>query len=57
MNFFYGINNFDFISELQIPQFKNRNPHPENIKLYRPYPSNNILQIEELKNKKINEFK
>ena len=55
MNFFYGINNFDFSSELQIPKFKNRNPHPENIKLYRAYPNNNIWQIEELKNKKINE--
>ena len=55
MNFFYGINNFHFSSELQIPKFKNRNPFPENIKLYRAYPNNNIWQIEELKNKKINE--
>ena len=55
MNFFFGINNSDFSSELQIPKFKNRNPHPENIKLYRAYPNNNIWQIEEFKNKKINE--
>ena len=55
MNFFYGINNSNFNSELQIPKFKNRNPHPDNIKLYKAHPNNKKWQIEEFKNKKINE--
>ena len=55
MNFFFGINNSDFSSELQIPKFKNINHQPENIKLYRAYPNNNIWRIEEFNNKKRNE--
>ena len=55
MNFFYGINNSDFSSELQIPKFKNRDPHPDNIKLYMAHPNNKKWQVEEFKNKKIND--
>jgi hypothetical protein len=55
MNFFFGINNSDFSSELQIPKFKNRNPNPENIKLYGAYPKNNIWHIEKIKEEKKNE--
>lgn len=54
MNFFYGINNSDFSSELQIPKFKNRKSHPDNISLYIAYPKNKKWKIEEFKNKKIN---
>jgi len=46
MNFFYGINNSDFSSELQIPKFKNRNPRPDNIKLYMAHPNNKKWQVE-----------
>jgi len=55
MNFFYGINSSNFSSELQIPKFKNRKPYPENIKLFRGFPNNNIWQIEEFKKNRINE--
>jgi len=41
MNFFYGINNSEFYSELQIPAFKNRQPKAGNVKLFRAFPGNN----------------
>ena len=54
MNFFYGINNSYFSSELQIPKFKNRNPRSDNIKLYMAHPNNKKWEIKEFKNKRIN---
>lgn len=53
MNFFFGINNSIFSSEIQLPIFKNRKPKPENLKLFRAYPNNNKWIIEEVKEKKI----
>ena len=57
MNFFYGINNDLFKSELQIPLFQNRNVKKSNLKLFKSYPKNNkwILQEISLK-KKINDY-
>lgn len=56
MNFFFGIKNSEFYSEIQIPIFQNRNPNPTtNIKLFKAYAENNKWIVEELKNNKINE--
>jgi hypothetical protein len=52
MNFFFGINNSEFTSELQIPLFKNRKPKEENIKLFMAYPNKKKWLIEEVKKKK-----
>ena len=41
MNFFYGINNYLFKSEVQIPLFQNRNFKKSNLKLFKSYPKNN----------------
>ena len=56
MNFFFGITNSEFTTELQIPLFKNRNPKEENIKLFIAYPNNKRWLIEEVKKKKIKIF-
>jgi hypothetical protein len=55
MNYFFGIKNNEFSSELQIPRFQNRNNKSENIFLYKAYIFNGKWKIEELKNKKIND--
>ena len=54
MNYFFGIKNSEFLSEIQIPTFQNRNPNSVNICLFKAYPENNRWSIEELKNNKIN---
>ena len=54
MNFFFGIENSNFSSEIQIPTFQNRKGKPQNVLLYKAYIENNKWKIEELKNKKIN---
>jgi hypothetical protein len=54
MNYFFGINNSEFLSEIQIPTFQNRNPNSVNIALFKAYPENNRWNIKELKNNKIN---
>lgn len=54
MNFFFGINNSQFKSQIQIPTFKNRCPNYTNILLFKGYARNNKWYIEELKNNKIN---
>ena len=56
MNFFFGINNSDFISELQIPTFKNREPRSENIKLFKAYPNKDKWIIKEIKKEVIDGF-
>ena len=54
MNFFFGIKNSEFNSEIQIPTFQNKNPNSTNILLFEGYAENNKWRIEELKNNKIN---
>jgi len=54
MNYFFGINNCEFKSELQIPLFQNRNFKPSNLLLYKASVINDEWKFEEIKNKKIN---
>lgn len=54
MNYFFGIKNSEFLSEIQIPTFQNRNPNSVNISLFKAYPENNRWNIEELRNNRIN---
>ena len=56
MNFFFGINNSFFKSEIQIPLFQNRNFRKQNLKLYKVYPKNNKWILKEIVNKKINNY-
>jgi hypothetical protein len=56
MNFFYGINNDVFKSEIQIPLFKNRNFKKSNLKLFKCYPENNKWILQEIFSKKINDY-
>ncbi len=56
MNFFFGINNKIFKSEIQIPLFKNRAIAPTNLNLFKCYPKNNKWVLEDITNKKINEY-
>ena len=53
MNFFYGINNNLFKSEVQIPLFQNRNFKKSNLKLFKSYPQNNKWILKKISNKKI----
>ena len=53
MNFFYGINNDLFKSEVQIPLFQNSNFKKSNLKLFTSYPQNNKWILKEISNKKI----
>ena len=54
MNFFFGINNKEFSSEIQIPKFQNRNPNYKDISLYKAKIVDNNWNIEELDNNKNN---
>lgn len=56
MNFFFGINNKIFKSELQIPLFQNRGNKPKNLKLFKVYPNNSKWILQDLENKLINDF-
>ena len=56
MNFFFGINNNYFKSEIQIPLFQNRNFRKQNLKLFKVYPKNNKWILKEIVNKKINNY-
>ena len=56
MNFFYGINNNLFKSEVQIPLFQNRNFKKSNLKLFKTYPKNNKWVLQEISSKKINDY-
>ena len=53
MNFFYGINNQLFKSEVQIPLFQNSNFKKSNLKIFKCYPQNNKWILQEISNKKI----
>ena len=54
MNYFFGINNSEFSSELQIPLFQNRNKKPSNLLLYEATIYNNEWKIKQIDNRKIN---
>ena len=56
MNFFYGISNNLFKSEIQIPLFQNRNFKKSNLKLFKSYPKNNKWILQEIFSKKINDY-
>ena len=57
MNFFYGINNNLFKSEIQIPLFQNRNFKKSNLKLFKSYPKNSKWILQEISSKKkINDY-
>ena len=56
MNFFFGINNNIFNSEIQIPLFKNRVFKPSKLKLFKCFPRNKKWVLKDLSNKKINEY-
>lgn len=54
MNYFFGINNSEFSSELQIPLFQNRNKKPSNLLLYEATIHNNEWKIKQIDNRQIN---
>jgi hypothetical protein len=54
MNYFFGVNNSEFSSELQIPLFQNRNRKPSNLLLYEATIHNNEWKIKQIDNRKIN---
>ena len=56
MNFFFGIKNTEFSSEIQIPTFQNRSGEAEDINLYKAYINNDKWKIQEIRNKKINKY-
>lgn len=56
MNFFFGINNKIFKSEIQIPIFKNRDLKISNLKLFKCYPKNNKWVLEKLYKKKVGNY-
>ena len=56
MNFFYGISNDLFKSEIQIPLFQNSNFKKSNLKLFKSYPKNNKWILQEISSKKINDY-
>ena len=56
MNFFYGINNNLFKSEVQIPLFRNRNFKKSNLKLFKSYPKNNKWILQKISSKKIKDY-
>ncbi len=56
MNFFFGINNQVFKSQLQIPLFKNRDNRPSKLKLFRCYPENNKWKFEKVQSSKSNDY-
>ena len=56
MNFFYGISNNLFRSEIQVPLFQNRNFKKTNLKLFKSYPKNKKWILQEIPDKnKIND--
>ena len=56
MNYFFGINNSIFKSELQIPLFQNKNFKKSNLKVFKCYPKNNKWILEQVFNKEKNDF-
>jgi len=56
MNYFFGINNNIFKSEIQIPTFKNKSLKPMNVKLFKCYPENKKWILKDISNTKINKY-
>ena len=57
MNFFFGINNQIFKSQLQIPLFKNRFLNKSDMKLFKCYPYKDNWTVQEINQKyKINDY-
>ena len=56
MNFFFGINNNIFKSKIQIPIFKNRDLKKTSLKLFKTFPKNNKWVLQEVLNKKKNDY-
>lgn len=56
MNYFFGINNNIFKSEIQIPTFKNKSLKPMNVKLFKCYPENEKWILKDISNTKINKY-
>ena len=53
MNFFYGINNGLFKSEIQVPLFQNKSYKKLNLKLFKSYPKNNKWILKEIPKEKV----
>ena len=53
MNYYFGLKNSIFSSEIQIPFFKNKETKPKNILLYKASILNNVWKIEKINNNKI----
>ena len=56
MNYFFGINNKVFKSEIQIPVFRNSDFKPSNFQLFKCFPENKKWLIKEIKKNKVNDF-
>lgn len=56
MNYFFGINNNIFKSEIQIPTFKNKSLKPMNVKLFKCYPENKKWILKDISDTKINKY-
>lgn len=56
MNFFYGINNDLFKSEIQIPLFQNRYFSKTNLVLFKIYPKNKRWVLKRISDKKIKDY-
>lgn len=56
MNFFFGLNNKIFKSEIQIPIFKNRIFRPMNLKLFKCHPEDNRWKVKEVLDAQINKY-
>jgi len=56
MNFFSGINNNLFKSEIQIPLFQNKNFTKSNLRLFKVYPKNGKWILKKISNKKIIDY-
>ena len=56
MNFFFGINNDIFKSEIQIPLFQNKCLNPGNLKLFKCFPQNKKWIVKEIGHKKTNKY-
>ncbi len=56
MNFFFGVNNHLFKSEIQIPLFRNREFQETELKLFKCFPQNNKWILKEIENRRYNKY-
>lgn len=54
MNYYFGINNLEFNSEIQIANFQNNGHQEDRIKLFKAYIKNNKWNFTQMKKNKIN---